>query len=112
MPMSTRPLYQGLRWHHAVIVEGSTSYEWVLRESGMLPDSTVSAGDPRAWQRRHGPIPAHGCVLLLTGDAPCTTAATADRRQRQPSRVHGFQMGFTGFTGFTRLRRGLISTDG
>lgn len=70
MPMSARPLYQGLRWHDAVIVEGSTSYEWVLRESGMLPDSTVSAGDPRAWQRRHGPIPAPGCVLLLTGDAP------------------------------------------
>ncbi len=46
MPMSTRPLYQGLRWHDAVIVEGSTSYEWALRESGMLPDSTVSAGDP------------------------------------------------------------------
>ena len=70
MPMSTRPLYQGLRWHDAVIVEGSTSYEWALRESGMLPDSTVSAGDLRASERRHGPIPAHGCVLLLTGDAP------------------------------------------
>ena len=34
------------------------------------PDSTLTAGDLRAWERRHGPIPAHGCVLLLTGYAP------------------------------------------
>jgi kynurenine formamidase len=34
------------------------------------PDFTVTAGDLRAWERRHGPIPANGCVLLLTGYAP------------------------------------------
>jgi kynurenine formamidase len=34
------------------------------------PDFTLGAGDLRAWERRHGPIPAGGCVLLLTGYAP------------------------------------------
>jgi kynurenine formamidase len=34
------------------------------------PDFTLTAGDLRAWERRHGPIPANGCVLLLTGYAP------------------------------------------
>jgi kynurenine formamidase len=34
------------------------------------PDFTVTAGDLRAWERRHGAIPVNGCVLLLTGYAP------------------------------------------
>jgi kynurenine formamidase len=34
------------------------------------PDFTLTAEELRAWERRHGPIPAHGCVLLLTGYAP------------------------------------------
>jgi kynurenine formamidase len=34
------------------------------------PDFTVTAADLRVWERRHGPIPANGCVLLLTGYAP------------------------------------------
>lgn len=31
------------------------------------PDFLVTAGDLRQWERRHGHIPARGCVLLLTG---------------------------------------------
>ena len=33
------------------------------------PDFTVSATDLQSWERRHGQIPAGGCVLLLTGYA-------------------------------------------
>lgn len=33
------------------------------------PDFVVTRADLRAWERRHGRIPAHGCVLLLTGYA-------------------------------------------
>jgi kynurenine formamidase len=39
-----------------------------LRETG--PDFFVTRADLRAWERRHGRIPAGGCVLLLTGYAP------------------------------------------
>ena len=39
-----------------------------IRESG--PDFVVTREELRAWERRHGRIPAHGCVLLLTGYAP------------------------------------------
>ncbi|GAA3550407.1 hypothetical protein GCM10022197_01580 [Microlunatus spumicola] len=38
-----------------------------IRDDG--PDFLVSREDLRAWERRHGRIPAHGCVLLLTGYA-------------------------------------------
>nr|WP_274381662.1 cyclase family protein [Ornithinicoccus soli] len=34
------------------------------------PDFFVTAADLRSWERRHGRIPALGCVLLLTGYAP------------------------------------------
>lgn len=33
------------------------------------PDFVVTRDDLRAWERRHGRIPARGCVLLLTGYA-------------------------------------------
>jgi kynurenine formamidase len=33
------------------------------------PDFRVSTDDLRAWEQRHGRIPARGCVLLLTGYA-------------------------------------------
>ncbi len=39
-----------------------------IRHGG--PDFLVTAADLRAWERRHGRIPARGCVLLLTGYAP------------------------------------------
>ncbi len=38
-----------------------------IRTTG--PDFAVSAADLRSWERRHGRIPARGCVLLLTGYA-------------------------------------------
>lgn len=38
-----------------------------IRDDG--PDFLVTREDLRAWERRHGRIPAHGCVLLLTGYA-------------------------------------------
>jgi kynurenine formamidase len=34
------------------------------------PDFFVTRGDLQRWERRHGRIPAGGCVLLLTGYAP------------------------------------------
>ena len=34
------------------------------------PDFLVTEKDLRTWERRHGRIPARGCVLLLTGYAP------------------------------------------
>jgi kynurenine formamidase len=34
------------------------------------PDFLISRRDLQSWERRHGRIPAHGCVLLLTGYAP------------------------------------------
>lgn len=34
------------------------------------PGFLVTREDLRAWERRHGRIPARGCVLLLTGYAP------------------------------------------
>jgi kynurenine formamidase len=34
------------------------------------PDFLVTRGDLQRWERRHGRIPAGGCVLLLTGYAP------------------------------------------
>ena len=39
-----------------------------IRESG--PDFVVTREEVRTWERRHGRIPARGCVLLLTGYAP------------------------------------------
>jgi kynurenine formamidase len=33
------------------------------------PDFVVTRDDLRGWEHRHGRIPAHGCVLLLTGYA-------------------------------------------
>jgi kynurenine formamidase len=33
------------------------------------PDFVVTRPDLRAWEERHGRIPGHGCVLLLTGYA-------------------------------------------
>jgi kynurenine formamidase len=33
------------------------------------PNFTISAAELRSWERRHGRIPAGGCVLLLTGYA-------------------------------------------
>lgn len=33
------------------------------------PDFQLTVADLRAWERRHGRIPARGCVLLLTGYA-------------------------------------------
>jgi kynurenine formamidase len=39
-----------------------------IRTNG--PDFFVTREDLRVWERRHGPIPARGCVLLLTGYAP------------------------------------------
>ena len=39
-----------------------------LRTDG--PDFFVTRDDLRLWERRHGRIPARGCVLLLTGYAP------------------------------------------
>ncbi len=34
------------------------------------PDFVVGRADLQRWERRHGRIPARGCVLLLTGYAP------------------------------------------
>jgi kynurenine formamidase len=34
------------------------------------PDFVVDREDLRVWERRHGRVPRHGCVLLLTGYAP------------------------------------------
>ena len=34
------------------------------------PDFYVTREDLRDWERRHGRIPLHGCMLLLTGYAP------------------------------------------
>ncbi len=39
-----------------------------IRHAG--PDFLVTTADLQAWERRHGEIPARGCVLLLTGYAP------------------------------------------
>jgi kynurenine formamidase len=39
-----------------------------IRHAG--PDFLVTAADLAAWERRHGRIPARGCVLLLTGYGP------------------------------------------
>jgi len=38
-----------------------------IRTDGL--DFVVIRTDLRAWERRHGRVPAHGCVLLLTGYA-------------------------------------------
>jgi kynurenine formamidase len=39
-----------------------------IRSAG--PDFLVTRADLQRWERRHGRIPAGGCVLLLTGYAP------------------------------------------
>ncbi len=38
-----------------------------IRRSG--PDFRISRADVLAWEKRHGPIPPGGCVLMLTGYA-------------------------------------------
>jgi kynurenine formamidase len=42
------------------------------------PDFFVTRDDLREWERRHGHIPAGGCVLLLTGYAPLFFRGTGE----------------------------------
>lgn len=54
------------------------------------PDFTLTDGDLRAWERRHGPIPAHGCVLLLTGYAPLYYRGNGDDSPYVTTNAPGF----------------------
>ena len=54
------------------------------------PDFVLSPADLQRWERRHGRIPAGGCVLLLTGYAPLFFQGTGEDSPYVTTSAPGF----------------------